>query len=150
MYHKSKDIHASSSNNTHMILFNQQHLFLFLLHTLTVLSVAVASSSTATKRQPLGQHAPPSNESIDTISFASFDDTVLRTYQQHNYPLIIRGAIRNWPAYKEWRDEKSLVQLLGSDTIIRAELSNKENPARVYMEPGKWEKSKDLKFGEST
>ena len=99
--------------------------------------VSPTTPTTPTPR-PLGQHAPPSTEHIDTIHHKDFNATTLKHYQQHNYPLVIHNAIKHWPAHARWTNDTALLTRLGPHRNIQAELSSKEDPSRAYTAPETW------------
>ena len=112
-----------------------------LLPTLTLTLLLLVNGTNPTPLPPLrrlGQHAPPSTEQIDVIQSTDFTSALLHTYQQHNYPLVIRRAVRQWPAYTHWTSETAMLQRLPVNYTMRVELSSKEDPSRAYTSPESW------------
>jgi hypothetical protein len=119
-------------------------LKLFLL-----LNILLFQLCTSVSLRRLGQHSTPSTEFVDIIHQKKFNLSTLQHYQENNYPLIIRHAVKHWPACAHWNNSNALLQRLGPNKTIRVELSSKEDPTRAYTAPETWlESSKNIKIQE--
>ena len=124
------------------------YTFLFILLSIQTISITpISTTSIHPNLLPLGLHAKPTREKVDEINVeqTTSPSLLLRAYQQHNYPLIIRNGAKHWPAIKQWNGDQAMLRLLGNASILRIETMSKEDPTRVYTPPENWPKtSKDM------
>ena len=66
----------------------------------------------------------PSTADVPEISFESNEQTLgwsalkfYRDWVSQNRPVIFRGAVKHWPAYKKWQDNRYFRNKLGQNQV---------------------------------